>query len=70
VDVAALATYVAERSALREPFQSKETRAGIIHRNCAFEESGIAAMVANELAIVDRDFFRRLSHQTLPQRQF
>jgi hypothetical protein len=62
MDVAALAANVTERPALSEPFQTKETRARVVHRNCAFIELRSTAMVAFQLTIIDRDFLRLISH--------
>jgi hypothetical protein len=62
MDVAALAADVTERPALSEPFQTKEARACVVHRNCAFIELRSTAMVAFQLTIIDRDFLRLMSH--------
>ena len=62
MNMAALAADVTERPALREPFQTKEARARVIHRNRAFVELRSTAMVAFQLTIIDSDCLRLISH--------
>jgi hypothetical protein len=62
MNVAALAADVTERPTLSEPFQTKEARTRVVHRNRAFIELRSTAMVAFQLTIIDRDFLRLISH--------
>ena len=62
MNVAALAADVTERTTLGEPFQTKEARARVVHRDCAFIELRSTAMVAFQLTIVDSDCLRLISH--------
>jgi len=62
MNVAALAADVTERPALSEPFQTKEARPRVVHRDCTFKELRSTAMVAFQLTIIDRHFLRLISH--------
>jgi hypothetical protein len=65
MNMAAFTADVTERSSLREPFKTEETRARIVHRYCAFKELRATTVVTRELAIIDCNFPRLISHRLL-----